>query len=112
MNVLVLMTEPDHFARWATTDEAGQTSFFEALAAFEEAVSARGSILAGAGLAPPSEAVTLRPGLPPAAGPFAETVEQMGGVYLIDVPDLESAVEAAGLLPAHLTIELRPTADE
>ncbi|SFH65940.1 YCII-related domain-containing protein [Nocardioides psychrotolerans] len=32
------------------------------------------------------EAVTSRPGQPDAAGPFAETVEQLGGFYLIDVP--------------------------
>lgn len=106
-----MLAEADHFERWASVDEAGRTAFFEALAAFEEAVTARGSIVAGAGLAPPAQAVTLRPGQPPAAGPYAETVEQVGGFYLIDVPDLETAVEVARLMPAHVTVEVRPTAD-
>lgn len=111
MNFLVMLAEADHFERWASVDEAGRAAFFEALNAFEEAVTARGSIVAGAGLAPPTEAVTLRPGQPPAVGPYAETVEQMGGFYLIDVPDLETAVEVARLMPAHVTVEVRPTAD-
>ncbi|WP_309650179.1 YciI family protein [Nocardioides sp.] len=112
MNFLVLVAEADHFERWAVVDEAGRAAFFEALSAFEEAVAARGSIVAGAGLAPPAQAVTLRPGQPLAVGPYAETVEQMGGFYLIDVPDLETAVEVARLMPAHVTVEVRPTADE
>lgn len=107
-----MLAETDHFERWDAVDEAGRTAFFEGLAAFEEAVRERGSIVAGAGLTPPSQAVTLRPGAPDVAGPFVETVEQLGGFYLIDVPDLASALEAARRLPAHLTVEVRPTADE
>ena len=42
-------------------------------------------------------------------GPFAETVEQVGGFYLIDVPDLGAAVELAALLPREYTVEVRPT---
>jgi hypothetical protein len=42
-------------------------------------------------------------------GPFAETVEQIGGFYLVDLPDLDTAVEIAGLLPREYTIEVRPT---
>jgi hypothetical protein len=43
-------------------------------------------------------------------GPFAETREQLGGFYLIDVPDLDTAIEIAGRHPgAPLgTVEIRP----
>ena len=43
-------------------------------------------------------------------GPFAETREQLGGYFLIDVDDLDEAIELAGQLPsARLgTIEIRP----
>ena len=43
-------------------------------------------------------------------GPFAETKEQLGGYYLIDVPGLDEAIEAAERLPsARLgSIEIRP----
>ena len=44
-------------------------------------------------------------------GPFAETVEQMGGFWLVDLPDLDAAVEAARLLPDAYSVEVRPVID-
>ena len=44
-------------------------------------------------------------------GPFAETVEQLGGYYLIDAPDLDTAVELAKLLPREYAVEVRPTVE-
>jgi hypothetical protein len=44
-------------------------------------------------------------------GPFAETVEQVGGFYLIDVPDMDTAVELAALLPREYTVEVRTTVE-
>ena len=43
-------------------------------------------------------------------GPFAETREQLGGYFILDVQDLDEAIEIAGRLPsARLgTIEIRP----
>ena len=43
-------------------------------------------------------------------GPFAETKEQLGGYYLIDVPDLDAALSWAGRCPGarYGTIEVRP----
>jgi hypothetical protein len=43
-------------------------------------------------------------------GPFAETKEQLGGYYLIDVPDLDAALSWAARCPAagHGTVEVRP----
>ena len=43
-------------------------------------------------------------------GPFAETREQLGGYYLIDVPDLDSALSWAARCPgaSHGTMEVRP----
>jgi hypothetical protein len=43
-------------------------------------------------------------------GPFAETKEQLGGYYLIDVPNLDDAIEAAARCPGAVTgtIEVRP----
>ncbi|WP_272944195.1 YciI family protein [Arthrobacter sp. CAL618] len=43
-------------------------------------------------------------------GPFAETAEQLGGFYVLDVPDLGVAVELVKLLPEY-TVELRPITD-
>ena len=43
-------------------------------------------------------------------GPYAETREQLGGYYLIDVPDLDAALSWAARCPSssHGTIEVRP----
>ena len=43
-------------------------------------------------------------------GPFAETKEVLGGYYIVDVKDLDRAVELAGKIPDARTgsIEVRP----
>ena len=43
-------------------------------------------------------------------GPFAETREQLGGFYLIDVPDLDAAIALARKVPLARdgAIEIRP----
>ena len=43
-------------------------------------------------------------------GPFAETTEQLGGYYLIDVDDLDEAIAIAGRIPPAKkgTVEVRP----
>jgi hypothetical protein len=43
-------------------------------------------------------------------GPFAETKEQLGGYYLIDVPGLDEAIQAAERIPSSRlgSIEIRP----
>ncbi len=44
-------------------------------------------------------------------GPFADTKEQVGGFYLIEVPDLDAALHYAALCPAatRAGVEMRPT---
>ena len=43
-------------------------------------------------------------------GPFAETKEILGGVFLINLPDLDEAIRLSALIPAakHGSIEIRP----
>jgi hypothetical protein len=43
-------------------------------------------------------------------GPYAESKEQLGGYFLIDTPDLDSALSWAARCPgaSHGTIEVRP----
>ena len=43
-------------------------------------------------------------------GPFAETKEQLGGVFVTDLPDLDEAIRIAALVPAaqYGTLEIRP----
>jgi hypothetical protein len=46
-------------------------------------------------------------------GPFAETKEVLGGYYIVDVKDLDRALELAAQIPGALvgTIEVRPVMD-
>lgn len=43
-------------------------------------------------------------------GPFAETKEYIGGLFVIDVPDLDEAIRLSSLIPTAETgaIEIRP----
>lgn len=43
-------------------------------------------------------------------GPFAETKEQLGGYYVIDVPDLDAAIAVARKVPVSRdgAVEIRP----
>ena len=43
-------------------------------------------------------------------GPFAESKEQMGGIYIFDCEDLDEAIEIAAKIPTAKsgTIEIRP----
>jgi hypothetical protein len=45
-------------------------------------------------------------------GPFAETVEQMSGFYLVECDDLDALTDACRLmLPAHTRLQIRPVAE-
>ncbi|MBV8348203.1 MAG: YciI family protein [Mycolicibacterium sp.] len=57
--------------------------------------------------------VTARNGMPEIQdGPFADTKERLGGIFVIDVPDLDAALDWAGRNPAAQfgSIEIRPVA--
>jgi len=91
----------------------------EMYAAYDELMkdlAARGQALAGDELAPTSTATTVqvRNGERMVTdGPFAETKEQLGGYFLIDVADLDSAIDIAARIPSvHAgSIEVRPLVD-
>jgi hypothetical protein len=58
--------------------------------------------------------VRIREGKPTITdGPFAETREQLGGYYMIDVPDLDEAIRVAGRIPGAKwgTVEIRPVVE-
>ncbi|MFB9312428.1 YciI family protein [Nocardioides plantarum] len=110
---LVLLTEADHFAHWDAAGDAERDETYAAFRAFQDAVTERGTIVGGEALSSTDTARTLGPGPDRTitAGPYAETVEQLGGFYVIDVADLDTAVELAGLLPAAYTLEVRECLD-
>jgi hypothetical protein len=73
----------------------------------------KGIFVAGDGLKPVQTATSLRVRggkVETMDGPFAETKEHLGGYYLMNVPDLDTAMIYAAMIPtaAWGTIELRP----
>jgi hypothetical protein len=46
-------------------------------------------------------------------GPFADTKEVVGGVFVTELPDLDEAIRLAGLIPSaeYGSIEIRPLVD-
>jgi hypothetical protein len=73
----------------------------------------KGWFVAGEALQPISTATSVRAsdGKPIVTdGPFAETKEQLGGYYLLDVANADDAIEAGSRCPGAIfgTIELRP----
>lgn len=81
--------------------------------AYGEALRAAGVIVGGAGLQPPQTAriVSVRGGKRQVHdGPYAETKEFLGGFVIIDVPNLDAALEWAARNPAacYSSVEVRP----
>jgi hypothetical protein len=84
-----------------------------AFAAYAQALSEAGVLIAATGLQPTRTATTVRVQDGQRSvqdGPFADTKEQLGGVYIIDVPDLDTALEWAARNPAASLagVEVRP----
>jgi hypothetical protein len=91
--------------------EAGKAAFHGYAKALDEA-----GVLASAEVLQPSASSTtlkLDDGrLRVQDGPYADTKEQIGGTFVLDVPDLDAAIAWAEKCPAAQwgTIEIRPSA--
>lgn len=73
--------------------------------------SQAGAIVGGDRLQPASRATTVRFGGPTPTivdGPFTETKESIGGFAIIDVADLDAALEMAKSWLASPAVEIRP----
>ena len=85
------------------------------LDALNAEMRAAGAWVFSNGLLPPASATVLRPGdgdVLLTDGPFAEGKEHLGGLTIVDVPDLDAALEWGRRLSQATTlpIEVRPFA--
>jgi hypothetical protein len=99
--------------RWGSASEAEQEAEMARWYSYTEEMRNAGVSQQGEALQPTSTATTVRDdnGEPMVTdGPFAETKEQLGGYYLLDVADLDEAIKWAHKCPAAKsgTVELRP----
>lgn len=101
MRFAVLIYEDE--AIWRSADEAGRARYEVAHRRFADAARAAGvHVVAGEALAGVASARTVRhAGLDVHVtdGPFAETSEQLGGLYLLDAPDERTVLDLLALLP-------------
>ena len=107
--MLLINAEGDPGSGTQEEQQAMQAAF----AKYSEDIGASGVLVGGDRLQPPTAATTVRVRDDQAVttdGPFAETKEQLGGYYLIDVPNLDDAVHWAARCPSAMggSIEVRP----
>jgi hypothetical protein len=100
-------------AGWSRLTPAEQEQGVAAYRAFTEALNKAGVFRGSNRLQPISAASTVRLSNGKAQvldGPYAESKEQLGGYYLIDVPDLDGALSWAARCPgaSHGVVEVRP----
>lgn len=94
-------------------EEAQREKCYQESAQYAHKLHAKGQFIATAPLHPTSTATTIRTKDGKRIvtdGPYAETREQLGGYFLIDVPNLDDAIKIASEVPAGRwgTVEIRP----
>jgi hypothetical protein len=108
--VLMIFSDPAGFEKLTPAQAAEGMA---AYGAYTETLQKAGILRGSNRLRPASAATTVRvkDGKPEVLnGPYVETKEQLGGYYVIDVPDLDVALKWAGRCPgaSHGVVEVRP----
>ncbi|MBB6732111.1 YciI family protein [Cohnella zeiphila] len=104
---LMFYEGPEDFA--ARKDPARQEEYLAGWSHYVHALFESGVVVGSAGLDAPETAATLlrRNGeMYVEDGPFSKAKEQIGGFFVIDVPDLETALEWASRGPVN-AVEVR-----
>lgn len=112
MHYLILAAETtDAFA--ARTDPERSGEYWSAWTAYIDALAQSGVLMHAGGLQTPDTATTLR--LQEGRrvvhdGPYADTKEQLGGYFVVDVPDIDAALDWAERCPSagYASVEVRP----
>jgi hypothetical protein len=108
--ILIYENEADFSAR---TEEDRREQYWAAWRAYSAALTAAGVTRSGAALQAGGTGTTVRMNgnvRQVQDGPYADTKEQLGGFILIDVPDLDAALDWAARCPAagYGAVEVRP----
>lgn len=109
--MIICVETAEDFAKRNDPVQAGP--YWNSWSAYSEAVAKAGIFVSGAGLAPPEMGTTvrMRDGKRLVQdGPYSDAKEQLGGFFVIDVPDLDTALSWAARCPgaAYASVEVRP----
>jgi hypothetical protein len=112
MQYLILAYETDD-AFEARDDPDRAVGYWDAWSGYLRALAASSEFVSAGGLLPPASATTLR--LRDGQrllqdGPFADSKEQLGGYFVVDVADLDAALKWAEQCPSarYASVEVRP----
>ena len=97
----------------AREDPDKSASYWDGWMAYGKALRQAGVFVSGAGFLPADKSTSVRVKNDRRTvhdGPYAEAKEQLGGYYVIDVPDLDAALSWAAKSPSSAsgTTEVRP----
>ncbi len=112
MNYMLLLFNDER--RWQTMSEDEARTSYGAYMAYSKALREAGAYVDGDPLQPTSTATTVRVESDGKTtvldGPYVETKEQLGGYYVIDVANLDAALDWAARCPcaSHGSVEVRP----
>lgn len=106
----LLYTDPALEPAYGTPEFGKLMGEYNSFTAF---LKEKGAFKGGEGLQPVANATSVRKRdgkVETMDGPFAETKEYLGGYYLMEVPDLDTALKYAAMIPTakYGTVELRP----
>ena len=106
---------PDNEESWAMADESRKQAVYAQHAAFAQALAERGhKMTGGAELSRASQGHVVRstgPEVTITQGPYAESVEQLSGFYLVETDDLDDLLQVCGMLAGETGLEVRPCVD-
>ena len=111
--IILIHSNPQSRDIWESFSPAKQQEGYAAYQALADELNARGELILTEALGDISTAkrvTTSETGVVTSDGPFAEAKEHLAGIFLIDVPSEERAVEIAGKFPEAVLglIEVRP----
>lgn len=108
--MILIYTDPALEPKYGTPEFG---AMMEGYGALNQALRADGAYVSGDALKDVDSATSVRKRngkVETMDGPFAETKERLGGFYIVDCDNLDTALKYAAMVPSvdHGTIEVRP----
>ncbi|MEM9257341.1 MAG: YciI family protein [Pseudomonadota bacterium] len=112
---IIVYEDEAGFAMRTEADAKKQQEYWESWHRYSQMLAEAGVMAGGAGLEPPEVATSIRLSgneRQVQDGPYIEAKEQLGGIFIIDVPDLDAALDWAAKCPSVVSgmggAEVRP----